>query len=656
MITFLIQKSWIELGSFDSSLKKQICKVTLVAIFGVILIKPSRLSAVTCDSLTGTISSSCTNYVTGQTNLDVAIYSGVTVTTSGSAAAVGITADSSSLTIYGSADGSINASGLQGVVIGTVNGAGTGTGKASLGSLQNFGTINSSGSSAALLISRDAVLSPSVVTLISNSGTIQNSISGAQSNSGIRNLGTITSLINTGSVTGGAYGINNAGTITSITNTGSIIGGTYGIINSATASIGTINNSGTLTYTGVLPSNYNVIINSASSFGTFASATGTSATSGTAMNFGIYSGSSVTVGSYASVLTGTYITNPAKTGTFGIYSWTLANQTGNASAWDLSLAVADNAKANTQSSISAVISASGLQGAVSMQSAVLINGLSYDCNLFDINQICISTGARQTNIQSGGLDNSGGLLIGAYRLSDQLHFGAFFDQGFSPSASNSLVKTSNKLPFFGTFVGWNDNTESTGLSAKASIAMGRKGIQVTRPIVDNSEPGSGPSSLQTQGAQLISKYGYALTERFHLAPYVGVRYISNFMNTYTEDSSSSVTAPLTYDAFKISSVTTLLGLQSAYSLSPGLVALASIGLESDIHNWGGNYRASSSVIAGISSENFYSGIVRNRPIGSIGFYYDIEKNQRLGIQTIYRKEAYGAISSTSTILNYTVGI
>ena len=406
----------------------------------------------------------------------------------------------------------------------------------------------------------------------------------------------------------------------------------------------------------MLPTNYNVIINSVSSFGTLASATGTSATSGTAMNFGIYSGSSVTVGSYASVLTGTYVTNPAKTGKFGIYSWTLANQTGNVAAWDLSLGLADNAKANTQSSISAVISASGLQGAVSMQNAVLINSLSYDCNLFDVNQICISTGARQTNIQSGGLDNSGGLLIGAYRLSDQLRFGAFIDQGFSPSASNSLVKTSNKLPFFGAFVRWNHNAESTGLSAQASIAIGRKGIQVTRPIVDNSEPGSGSSSLQTQGAQMISEYGYALTERFHLAPYVGVRYISNFMNTYTEDSSSSVTAPLTYDAFKISSVTTLLGLQSAYPLSRGLIALANIGLESDIHNWGGNYSASSSVIAGISSENFYSGIVKNRPVGSIGFYYDIEKNQRLGIQTIYRKEAYGAISSISAILNYTVGI
>ena len=656
MITFLIKKSLIELGSFESSLNKQICKVTLIVIFGSVLIKPSRSSAETCDSLTGTISSSCTNYVTGQTNLDVVISSGVTVTTSGSAAAVGITADSSSLTIYGSADGSINVSGLQGVVIGTVNGAGTGTGKASLGSLQNFGSINSSGSSAALLISRDAALSPSVVTLISNSGTIQNTTSGAQSNSGIRNLGTITSLINSGTITGGAYGINNAGTITSITNTGSIIGGIYGIINSATASIGTINNSGALTYTGVLPTNYNVIINSVSSFGTLASATGTSATSGTAMNFGIYSGSSVTVGSYASVLTGTFITNPAKTGTFGIYSWTLANQTGNASAWDLSLAVADNAKANTQSSISAMISASGLQGVISMQNAVLINGLSYDCNLFDIDQICISTGARQTYIQSSGLDNSGGLLIGAYRLNDQLRVGAFIDQGFSHSTSNRLVKTSNKLPFFGGFFGWNQYTDSTGLSAQASIAMGRKDVQVTRPVVDNSEPGSGSSSLQTQGAQMISRYGYALTEGFHLAPYIGARYISNFMNTYTEDSSSLVTAPLTYDAFKISSVTALFGLQSAYSLSPGLIALANIGLESDIHHWGGDYSASSSVIAGIGSENFYSGIVRNRPIGSIGFYYDIEKNQRLGIQTIYRKEAYSAISSISTILNYTVGI
>ena len=41
---------------------------------------------------------------------------------------------------------------------------------------------------------------------------------------------------------------------------------------------------------------------------------------------------------------------------------------------------------------------------------------------------------------------------------------------------------------------------------------------------------------------------------------------------------------------------------------------------------------------------------------SIGAYYDIEKNQRVGITGIYRQEAYQAISTTAVMAMYTVGL
>ena len=85
-----MQKSLIAWVSFNSLFNKQICEFALIAILGATLINPSGSSAATCDSLSGTISSNCTNYVTGQTNLDIAIPSGVTVTTGGSTTAVSI--------------------------------------------------------------------------------------------------------------------------------------------------------------------------------------------------------------------------------------------------------------------------------------------------------------------------------------------------------------------------------------------------------------------------------------------------------------------------------------------------------------------------------------------------------------------------------------
>jgi len=40
----------------------------------------------------------------------------------------------------------------------------------------------------------------------------------------------------------------------------------------------------------------------------------------------------------------------------------------------------------------------------------------------------------------------------------------------------------------------------------------------------------------------------------------------------------------------------------------------------------------------------------------LGAYYDIEKNQHLGINAIYRQEAYQAVSSTTVMATYTVGL
>ena len=610
-------------------------------------------SAASCDGSTGTISSSCTDYSTTISGLDVSIPSGVTVTpTANTAPAVGITQDTSSLTISGSADGSTL---RQGVVVGIVNNAGTGTGKASLSSLQNFGTIKSTGSSAALLISQDATPSPSIVSLITNSGTIENSTSGGLSNSGIRNLGTITNLINTGTISGGQYGINNAGTITTITNTGTITGVTKGI-NNSTATIGTINNAGTLTYTGTLPTNYNVIINSPTSFGTFASATGASASAGTAMKFGIYSGSSVTVGNYSSVLTGTYATDPSTVGTFGIYSWTLANQLGSAIIWDLTLSLATNATTNTQSSISALVTPIGLQGMIGLQTSALVNGLNYDCSLFDMQNICISTGARYTNGHSSDADSSSGILVLAYRINENLRVGAFIDQGFSNNYSNSIAKTTNNLPLAGTFIRWSQNTNGTGVDISTSLAVGRKNVEITRPIISNSEPGSGSTALQSQGIQMVTKYGYGITEDIKLSPYFGARYSSQFMNAYTESSSSSVTAPLSYDALKTSAITTLVGMQVAYFFTPHIVFIANTGLESSIRQWGGALNANSSIITGLSTQNFYSGSPKNMPTNSLGLYYDVGGNQRLGMQVMHRKEAYGSFNSTSAVVTYTAGL
>ena len=210
---------------------------------------------------------------------------------------------------------------------------------------------------------------------------------GSSGGYGFSNTGTITNLVNSGQIKGGAggmggaggpgasiggtggwggvggSGIFNSGTIANLTNTGSILMGSggaggvggppgsiapgssgstpsvnYGIRN--TGVISTLNNqqgasSSALTYRGNLPVNYNIIIASSTDFGKLSG----DLPEGT-MTFGISSlstaNSSILNTTLSSVLTGIAASNLANTsGTFNGYAFALTQTTSTSGIWNL---------------------------------------------------------------------------------------------------------------------------------------------------------------------------------------------------------------------------------------------------------------------------------------------------------------------------------
>jgi len=87
---------------------------------------------------------------------------------------------------------------------------------------------------------------------------------------------------------------------------------------------------------------------------------------------------------------------------------------------------------------------------------------------------------------------------------------------------------------------------------------------------------------------------------------------------------------------------------------PDVTLLASAGLENDLNTSNGNYTATG--LYGLNSINFNPNPVRTRATGMLGAYYDLAKNQRLGINGIYRQEPYQGVSTTSVMATYTVGL
>ena len=133
-----------------------------------------------------------------------------------------------------------------------------------------------------------------------------------------------------------------------------------------------------------------------------------------------------------------------------------------------------------------------------------------------------------------------------------------------------------------------------------------------------------------------------------------MRYTQNNMSGYTEGASSSVTDPLTYSALNTNATTVLAGVGASYRFIPKATLFASAGVETDTNTSNGTYSATG--ITGLTPVNFNPNPVKTRPTATLGAYYDIVKNQRIGITGIYRQESYQAISTTTVMATYTIGL
>ena len=513
-----------------------------------------------------------------------------------------------------------------------------------INTLNNLGTIKTDG--------LYGISNSGTITTLTNSGTISSNPS-----DGISNSGTITTLTNSGTITGYYYGIaNNGGVIQNLTNTGTIKADiNAGIYNWTAASIVTLNNSqgagasaGALTYEGKLPTNYNIIINSATQYGRLSGAALTGST-----NFGVYAGSIISSRLYTSVLQGLTSSNVGATriGTYDGMTWTLALQGASSTMWDLSFAGASTS--GTQQSL--VNTVQPLQSTFTILNTALTNSFTYDCNVFGANDVCVSAGGRNTAVSAAnGLNSTSALLIAAYRLHPNYRVGAYADQNLSVNNAGSTVNLGNNTPLIGLFGAWNERLDGVGTEVKVSMAYGQKNATVNRQIVGLSQAGSGGAPINSQGAQVAVKHGFAVTDNTIVYPYAGVRYTQNNMGGYTEGASSSVTAPLTYSALNTNATTALAGVGASYRFIPQASLFVSAGVETDTNIQNGSINATG--VSGLTPVNLNANPVKTRPTISVGTYYDIEKSQRFGVAGIYRQEAYQATATTTVMATYTVGL
>ena len=470
----------------------------------------------------------------------------------------------------------------------------------------------------------------------------------ATGSAAVTNSSTTTSLTNNGTIAGNVSGVSNTGTIKTLTNNG-IISGAVGI-NNTSGTIGTLQNaqggtSGPLTYTGNLPGAYVVVVNGTSSYGQLSAGAVTGV-----MGFSVAANSLLSKGTYNNVLMGfnsAYLSNTM--GSAGGYLYKLT-QTANAPTnWNL---IAAASVADTNYSLTQTTSA--LQGQFGSQSNAVITGMTYDCTVFGANNVCISAGGRGTSTSAQGYATGSALLIAAYRTSLNLRLGAYLDQNLSASNPNGIISAGNGQPMGGLFAVWSDKLDGTGTEVKASVGYNNKNMTITRPVVGTSEAGSGSTGLTSQGVNAIAKYGFGVSNKIVVSPYVGVRYMTTNMGAYNEGSNASVLFPLSYASMSMNATTALAGLGANYKATEDWSFAASAGAESDLSTSNGSYSVTN--VNGLTPVGLNPNPVKTRPTAMLAAYYNVDKNVQLGLTGLYRTDSFSGMSSTTGMATATFGM
>ena len=519
---------------------------------------------------------------------------------------------------------------------------------ATIDRVTNTGTISASGASNS---NYGIVFWNNSGTTVTNSGTIQGT--GGNYGYGIRlgDNGIISTIKNTGTIKGSKDGIANSGNITNIVNTGTITGTSgYGIHNGDGSITNLTNSQNNLTVIGNLPTNYYAKINSASSYGKI-----TATNPKGSMNVGIGDNSTLSEGTYEAVLNGVSAVNISNSsGTYisnaNHYKYSLSNSSG--TQWDL---VVSDLTEDVQCSINS--NDSNCTKTTCMTSAIEegMNNVSnsnfahlntYDCDTFGESGQCLSLGGRYISVNDPKSEINGLVVVYGKKHSDHFRWGSFLHSNLYHNTPSSYT-LSDKTPMVGLYGVWNEKSDHSGLQFKLGNSYQAKNAVFTRPVVGVSDEARGETTLSSNQVVLEIRNNIKLSTSLEYSPYLATLYSEKYQKGYIE---TGVDLPLTYNNIIDTSWTAIAGLKFKKKFKQKNNIFGTFGFEHDISH---NVSALSPTgVSGLTTVDLNKNHNSTRPVISIGYEYQLSKNQLLQIKGQYQELPYQGMTELNVYGSY----
>ncbi|NKA01555.1 MAG: autotransporter outer membrane beta-barrel domain-containing protein [Proteobacteria bacterium] len=234
-----------------------------------------------------------------------------------------------------------------------------------------------------------------------------------------------------------------------------------------------------------------------------------------------------------------------------------------------------------------------------------------------------------------------------------MRVGGFID-GTVNKDHNPNMKLNSNSPMFGAFTRYNQHDQNFGLKGGVSAGYIDQDLKSKRVVTGTSEPGTGTSNLTTKGIQAEIQYGIDAASFLIVSPYMGYRNTQTTRDKYTEETSSTVTTPLTYNKIKQTEETVFTGIElKSHFHTTDKFATLNLGCEHTTKFSIDNL--STSGVSGTSDINLGSNIEKTRPVIAASLNQDLGTSGRLSLNFDRRQQVYSPTNSTNVALQYAVG-